>query len=359
MNIRDFDYELPASLIAQAPSERRDESRLMTLDRATGEIAHLRFRDIVELLRPGDMLVLNDTRVIPAKLTGTRPTGGRFDVLLVSRASEGPKTSRDRWVAMVKSRGKLRDGETLAFGSGVEGTIVERHPDGRRTVEFNCADVLPRLKEIGEAPLPPYIKRAADERGLHDSDLSRYQTVYARNDGAIAAPTAGLHFTEELLERIRRGGVQVVFITLHVGIGTFKPVESETVEGHRMDAEHFEVSADVFSALRAAKEEGRRIVAVGTTVCRTIETIARRNAEVFEGRAASENSLSGWTDIFIYPPFEFKLVGGLVTNFHLPRGTPLLLVSAFAGRERILAAYETAKREGYRFYSYGDAMFVM
>jgi S-adenosylmethionine:tRNA ribosyltransferase-isomerase len=347
-----FDYELPEDLIAAVPSERRDESRLMVLGRSGrlsargGAVSHRRFLDLPELLRPGDLLVMNDARVLAARLGARRRTGGAVEVLLVR-----PEGAEGRWLAMLRSSGSLREGEALASeAGGQELTLIERRGAGCWLV--SVADAAQALAG-GHMPLPPYIVRRRRRLGLPEDmpelDAERYQTVYARRDGAVAAPTAGLHFTDALLARIRERGVQVRTLSLLVGPGTFRPVQCEEVEEHRLDAEFYHLPAETAQAVRAALSEGRRVVATGTTTCRVLEHVAR--AGRYEGH-------EGWTDLFIHPPFEFRAVGALITNFHLPRSTLLMLVAAFAGRERVLAAYEEAVRERYRFYSYGDAMFV-
>ncbi len=338
-----FDYDLPEDLIAAVPAARRDESRLMVLDRASGATGHRRFFDLPELLRDGDLLVMNDARVLPARLNARRATGGAVELLLVR-----PEDGEGRWLAMLRSSGSLREGEVLAGEEGAPNVmLVEGRGEGYWLVEV--AGPLAG----GRLPLPPYIVRRRRRLGLPEQmpelDAERYQTVYARRDGAVAAPTAGLHFTDEVLARIRERGVQVRTLSLLVGPGTFRPVKCDEVEEHALDAEFYHLPAETAQAVRAALEEGRRVVATGTTSCRVLEHVART------GRFEEHE---GWTDLFIYPPFEFRAVGALITNFHLPRSTLLMLVAAFAGRERVLAAYEQAVRDGYRFYSYGDAMFI-
>lgn len=324
MRREDFDYALPRELIAQEPAAERDASRLMVLHRDTGAVEHRSFRDIARYLRREDVLVINDTRVIPARLLGRRPTGGRVEALLVE------PLDGTRWRALLDTPRRLKPGDTLEF-SGAKATIVGNDP---WVLDFG-EDIRPRLSEIGVPPLPPYIRRA-----VRRSDFERYQTVYARREGSIAAPTAGLHFTPRVLESLP---CRVVSVTLHVGVGTFKPIRAERIEEHRMDPERYEVSPEAWDAVRSA----RRVVAVGTTCVRTLETVARTG------------KLSGESDLFIYPGFEFRVVGALLTNFHLPRGTPLVLACAFAGRENVLAAYQEAIRERYRFFSYGDAMLIV
>ena len=329
MKLEEFDYVLPREFIAVEPATPRDDSRLLVLPRRGGRREHRRFRDFPGYLRPGDLLVLNDTRVVPARVVGRRRTGGRVDALLVGR-DQG-----NRWHALLDTPRKLQIGESLQFDTKLWGKIVGKETDGRWVLEFE-PDIGPELKRLGKAPLPPYIRREAGPE-----DLERYQTVYAARDGAIAAPTAGLHFTEELLNRIQEAGVLVRRVTLHVGIGTFKPVRCGEVKEHRMEAERYEIPEETMKALR-----GRRVVAVGTTTVRALETWARTG------------SPTGKTNLFIHPPFEFKVVDALVTNFHLPKSTLLMLVSAFVGRDALMEAYGEAIRKRYRFFSYGDAMFI-
>lgn len=323
-----FDYYLPKEFIAQIPLPKRDESRLMVLYRDSGKIIHKRFYEIVEFLGPGDVLVINNTKVIPARIFG-RDTKTR-EVLLIKEVE--PLA----WETFIKPQRGLRIGEELVFDS-VKAKVERRTNDGTYILQFS--DRIP-FNNIGYAPLPPYIKRDYKRTNLHGYDKTRYQTVYAKDPGAIAAPTAGMHFTEELLEKIRSKGVVIAPITLHVGIGTFRPVRSEYVEGHKMHPEWFYIPEETTRAIKNA----RRIIAVGTTTVRTLET-------GIEG--------SGYTNLFIYPPFRFKTVDALITNFHLPKSTLLMLVSAFCGREFIMKAYEEAIRQGYRFYSYGDAMLIL
>lgn len=327
----DFDYHLPAERIAQEAAPR-GESRLLVLDRE-GPGRHSRIRDLPSLLRPGDLLVLNDTRVIPARLYGQRPSGGRMEILLIERRGER------EWDALVKPGRRAQPGTVIGFDGGLSAEVIDKREDGRHLLRFS-EPVEPHLDRLGHIPLPPYIHRADTPE-----DRERYQTVYARHPGSVAAPTAGLHFNEELLREIEAAGVEIARVTLHVGIGTFKPVSAERIEEHRMESERYEIGEETAAALRRA----RRVVAVGTTVVRTLESAAR-DGEVQSG--------SGSTALFITPGYQFRVVDALLTNFHLPRSTLLMLVSAFAGRERVLAAYEEAIRESYRFYSYGDAMLV-
>lgn len=344
MDVSQFNYELPREMIAQTPAGKRDESRLLVLDRATGAVEHRVFRDIIEYLSPGDALVLNDTRVIPARIDAHRETGGKVEVLFVEDRGKG------RWTALMQAKGHLRVREMLLFDGALRAEIVNKDADGLYMLRFGeNDDVLAMLERAGTTPLPMYIVRTRSNHAAHSEDRERYQTVYARDSGSVAAPTAGLHFTEELLKRIEEKGVEIARVTLHVGFGTFAPIRVERVEEHRMHRESFRVQPEEAAKLNRAKREGRRIVAVGTTTTRVLESLALKG-EIAPG--------GGSTDIFIYPGFEFKFVDALITNFHLPQSTLLILVCAFAGREKILAAYEEAKRAGYRFYSYGDAMFI-
>jgi len=341
-----FDYYLPHDRIAQHPSDRREQSRLLRIDRASGAVEHRRFLDLPRLLRPGDLLVLNDTRVLPARLTLRRGTGARIDGLFVRALADG------RWEMLLRGRGRLRPGEALVVdGAAEQGMqLIERGDDGVWTVAADPAvDPAALLDRVGRAPLPPYIRRPHADEALGRADLERYQTVFARQPGAIAAPTAGLHFTPELIEDIRRREIGIAYLTLHVGLGTFKPVTAERVEDHRMHGERFSLSAATAEAVAAARREGRRVVAVGTTAVRVLEHVAREG-----GFRESE----GETALFIHPPFEFRAVDALITNFHLPRSTLLMLVSAFAGRELVLRAYQEAIDAEYRFYSYGDACLI-
>ncbi len=332
-------YELPERLIAQTPLERRDGSRLLALDKTTGEMEHRHFYDLPDYLRPGDCMVLNDSRVIPARLVGARPTGGAAEVLLLRDMGEG------RWECLVRPGKKLRDGAEIIFGDGeLKGRVEEVLPDGNRVVRFAYEGIfLEVLEKLGRVPLPPYIKEQLD-------DPERYQTVYSVHPGSAAAPTAGLHFTPELLDKIRAMGVDVRFVTLHVGLGTFRPVKAENIEDHEMHSEYCTVPMETAEAVNRAKAAGGRVISVGTTSCRTLES--------FTGADGLLRPESGWTDIFIYPGYKFKCVDALVTNFHLPGSTLVMLVSALAGRENILNAYAEAVRREYRFFSFGDAMFI-
>ncbi|GAJ58033.1 S-adenosylmethionine:tRNA ribosyltransferase-isomerase [Geobacillus thermoleovorans B23] len=337
-----FDFHLPEELIAQTPLPDRAASRLMVLDKRTGAIRHETFRNIISYLNPGDCLVLNDTRVMPARLYGEKEeTGGTVEVLLLKQLDG------DRWETLVKPGKRVKPGTKLTFGEGkLEAVCLDTLEHGGRVLEFSYDGLFYEvLAELGEMPLPPYIKEKLD-------DPERYQTVYAREIGSAAAPTAGLHFTEELLDAIREKGVHIVFITLHVGLGTFRPVQVDDVEKHDMHAEFYQMSEETAETLNRVREQGGRIIAVGTTSTRTLETIAGKH----NGRFVAE---SGWTDIFIYPGYEFKGIDGLVTNFHLPKSTLIMLVSALAGRENILHAYQVAVKERYRFFSFGDAMLII
>ncbi len=338
MKASDFDYLLPPDLIAQEPLPDRSASRLLVLDRATGAITHRRFPDIVDLIAPQDILVLNVSRVIPARLHGLRASGGEAEVLLVREEPEGT------WLAMVHPGGKLKPGRKVEFGPDSAVEIVEVQGGGLRRVRFvGALDARATLAKYGEVPLPPYIQRAPTL-----VDRARYQTVYALHDGSVAAPTAGLHFTAELLERVRARGTAVATLDLHVGPGTFKPVEVEDLASHPMHAEVYAVSDEAAAAINERRDAGGHVWAVGTTVVRTLETVADERGRIHSG--------VGETAIFIYPPYRFRAVDRLITNFHLPRSTLLMLVAALGGFEAVIAAYQAAVNEGYRFYSYGDAM---
>lgn len=341
MDVKDFNYELPEELIAQEPLEDRSASRLLIMDKKTGEIRHSVFREVVGELKPGDCLVLNNTRVIPARLFGVKEeTGAAIQVLLLKRRE------KDVWETLVKPGKKARPGAVLSFGEGLlKGTVVGMAEEGNRLIRFSYEGIFEEiLDRLGQMPLPPYITHPLQ-------DKNRYQTVYAEHDGSAAAPTAGLHFTEELLKEIKAKGVEIVNVTLHVGLGTFRPVKEDVVENHHMHSEFFCIEEDAAKAVNRAKKEGRRVICVGTTSCRTLESAA-------DGRGFVR-AMSGWTEIFIYPGYRFKCMDGLITNFHLPQSTLLMLVSALAGKEHVLAAYEEAVRERYRFFSFGDAMLVV
>lgn len=334
----DFDYDLPEGLIASRPAPARDESRLMVLHRSGEGIEHRVFRDVVDYVRPGDALVVNETKVFPARLLGRGPGGGKVELLLLRRV-EG-----EVWEALGRPGRRLRDGAQVRVGDGdLTAEVVEVLPGGRRRVRLRGDDVESVLRRIGRVPLPPYLRREEAPE-----DRERYQTVYARTPGAVAAPTAGLHFTQDLLDRIRDRGVDLVPVLLHVGPGTFRPVTEEDPARHRMEAEYYEIGPDAAARIASARPRGGRVIAVGTTTVRALETAA-----------AGGDASSGWTEIFIHPPYTFRAVDILITNFHLPRSTLLMLVSAFAGREFVLQAYREAIERGYRFYSYGDAMLIL
>ena len=334
----DYYYDLPEELIAQTPAEKRDFSRLMTVDRRTGKTRDLRFYDIVDLLNEGDCLVLNDTKVIPARIFGKNASGREFEVLLLRDRGE------DVWECLLRPARKAKEGEPIYFCEELAGRVVDTIEDGNRLIKFEYSGIFNEiLDRIGAMPLPPYIKSRA-------SDPSRYQTVYAKYDGSAAAPTAGLHFTNELLDTLRAKGVDTAFVTLHVGLGTFRPVKEDDLTKHIMHTEWYDLPQEAAEKINAAKKRGGRVVSVGTTSCRTLETVASRCGEI--------RADSGETDIFIYPGYEFKCVDALITNFHLPESTLIMLVSAFAGREIILNAYKEAVEKKYRFFSFGDAMFL-
>ena len=342
----------PPKLIAQHPAERRDEARLLVLDRRTGSLEHRTFGDLPEYLTPGDVLVINDTKVLPARLIGRKASGGKIEVLLVRELSPpGPDRAAGEWECLVPRAGRLRAGAPLSFADDLQGELLERGANGRWRISLKCQGIFRQvLERIGLPPLPPYIKR--DGKGeAQAEDRDRYQTVYAREEGAIAAPTAGLHFTKALLERIRAKGVQALPLTLHVGVGTFLPVREMEIAGHRLEPESFFLSPETARAIGEARAHGKKVFAVGTTAVRTLESCANDLGEIQPAR--------GETELFITPGHRFRAVEALVTNFHLPRSTLLMLVAAFAGRERILAAYAEAVRENYRFYSYGDAMLIL
>lgn len=336
----DFDFHLPPEQVAQAPSERRDRSRLLVVDRATGELRHRHFADLAEMVPPGDALVLNETRVFPARLLGRRESGAPAEVFLLHPAREDPLL----WTALVRPGAKLKPGRRVRVGPELEVEVVESTPSGERVVRLHTP-LAPdeALERYGRIPLPPYVQREAEA-----GDRERYQTVYARERGSVAAPTAGLHFTPELLARLEARGVRIVRLVLHVGVGTFRPVEAEDPEEHVMHSEWYHVSAEAAAAVNETRAAGAKVWAVGTTSVRTLESAADEAGQVRAGE--------GWTSIFIRPPYRFRVVDRLVTNFHLPRSTLLMLVSAFAGHELTMRAYREAVEQGYRFFSYGDAM---
>lgn len=355
MKISDFDYYLPEELIAQKPADRRECSRLLVVHRDTGKIEHRHFYDIIDYLRAGDCLVLNNSKVLPARLYGVKEkTGAKVEFLLIKRI-EG-----DTWETMVRPGRKLKPGDIVVFSQEplLKATIKDFGTDGTRIVDFEYDGVfMERLEEIGSMPLPPYIERSSDSE-----DRDRYQTVYCREEGSVAAPTAGLHFTEELLKKAEDKGVELVYVTLHVGIGTFRPVKCENIEDHTMHFEEYSISEESAEVINRAKREGRRIISVGTTSTRTVESAAYfdADAQTADGKAGcwQVRSGEGSTGIFIYPGYEFKIIESLITNFHLPKSTLLMLISALYDREKILAVYDEAVKQKYRFFSYGDAMFI-
>jgi len=341
LSTKDFYYELPERLIAQSPIAERDASRLLLLNKVTGETEHRTFKDIVSLLNNGDCIVINDTKVVPARLYGEKKgKGAQIEVLLLKRMSD------NQFETLVKPGRKLKPGDEIVFGDGIlTGKIIKEVEDGNRIIEFTFEGIFEEvLNEIGEMPLPPYIKKK-----LEDKD--RYQTVYAKESGSAAAPTAGLHFTPEILDELSKKGVGIAKVTLHVGLGTFRPVKVDDVTEHKMHSEYYSVSKEQADIINAAKKNGSKIIAVGTTSLRTLESVSDENGFVHYG--------SGDTEIFIYPPYNFKVTDGLITNFHLPESTLIMLVSALCGRENILNAYKEAVKEEYRFFSFGDAMLIM
>ena len=339
MDVKDFYYDLPEELIAQTPIEKRDESRLMVLNRREQTIEHKTFKDIIEYLKPGDVLVRNNTKVIPARLYGKKETGANVEFLLLNNI-EG-----DIWESIVRPGNKLHIGTKVIFGDGLlQAEVLDIMEGGTRKVKFTYDGIFNEiLDKIGLMPLPPYIHEELKQR-------DRYQTVYAKYNGSAAAPTEGLHFTPELFEKLKEKGVEVANVTLHVGIGTFRPVKVETIEEHEMHSEHFYIKQEDVDIINKAKQEGRRVIAVGTTSCRVLETVADENGFV--------KATEGDTQIFIYPGYKFKILDGLITNFHLPESTLLMLVSSLAGRDFIMSAYNEAVKERYRFFSFGDAMFI-
>ncbi len=338
MKTSDFTFCLPEELIAQTPLKERDASRLLTLNRATGETAHRHFYDILDMLNENDCLVLNDSRVMPSRIFGTRSTGATVEFLLLESKGD------DIWECLAKPGRKAVIGDEFDFSGKMKGTVADILPEGSRLVKFSYDGMFFNvLDDIGNMPLPPYIK-------IKLADKERYQTVYSRELGSAAAPTAGLHFTPELLEAIRAKGVRTAFVTLHVGLGTFRPVSAENILEHKMHAEHYYLSAEAANVINAAKAKGGRIICVGTTSCRTVESVMQKEGKITESE--------GWTDIFIYPGYEFKIMDALITNFHLPESTLIMLVSALAGKESVMKAYNEAVKEKYRFFSFGDAMFI-
>ncbi|MDP5272762.1 tRNA preQ1(34) S-adenosylmethionine ribosyltransferase-isomerase QueA [Chengkuizengella axinellae] len=345
MNVNLYHFDLPEHLIAQTPLKNRTKSRLLTLDKNTGHVKHQQFEDFIEYLQPNDTLVLNNTKVIPARLFGTKKhTGAKAEVLLLKNVSD------DRWEALVKPAKRLKKGSMIEFGPSdqplLTAEVVEESEMGQRVLKFTYDGIFPEiLDQLGHMPLPPYIKEQLE-------DKERYQTVFAKEEGSAAAPTAGLHFTESYLKQIRDKGVTITYVTLHVGLGTFRPVSVEDINDHKMHSEYYEMTEECATTLNETVKSGGRVIAVGTTVVRTLETIAN------EQKIGELTACSGWTDIFIYPGYELKLVNALLTNFHLPKSTLLMLISAFAGREKVLNAYEEAIQNEYRFFSFGDAMFI-
>lgn len=340
MNVTDFDFYLPEELIAQHPLLERDSSRLMVLNKKTGEIQHKVFHDIIDYLKKGDTLVLNNTRVLPARLIGEKAeTKGKIEFLLLRRID------KDTWECLAKPGKRAKVGTKFTFGDGIlEAEVVEIGDEGNRIVRFTYEGIFEEiLDRLGEMPLPPYIHEKLEDR-------ERYQTVYSKEEGSAAAPTAGLHFTKDLLEKIKEKGINIVYLTLHVGLGTFRPVKVDKIEEHHMHSEYYHLTKEAADIINATKENGGRVIAVGTTSTRTLETIGDENGMVREA--------SGWTDIFIYPGYKYKVVDNLITNFHLPESTLIMLVSALAGRDHVLNAYKIAVEEKYRFFSFGDAMFI-
>ena len=341
MNVKDFDYVLPEELIAQDPLEDRSGSRLMVLDKKTGEVEHRVFKDILEFLKPGDCLVLNNTKVIPARLFGVKEgTMAKIEILLLKRREN------DIWETLVKPGKKANPGTKIIFGEGLlVGEVLDIVEEGNRLIKFHYEGIFEEiLDQLGQMPLPPYITHELKDR-------NRYQTVYAKYDGSAAAPTAGLHFTEELLEQVKAMGIRIAEVTLHVGLGTFRPVKVENVLEHHMHSEFYMVSKEAADIINSTKANGGRVISVGTTSTRTLESAAAEDGTLKE--------TSGWTEIFIYPGYKFKVIDGLITNFHLPQSTLVMLVSALAGREHVLSAYEKAVEERYRFFSFGDAMMII
>lgn len=340
MKVKDFDFYLPEELIAQHPMEKRDEARLLVLNKKTGEIEDKIFKDILDYLTPNDCLVLNNTRVLPARLIGSKEeTGGKMEFLLLKRKE------KDVWETLVKPGKRAQIGARFIFGNGeLKAEVIGMGEEGSRIVKFYYEGIFEEiLDQLGQMPLPPYIKEKLDDKEM-------YQTVYSKEEGSAAAPTAGLHFTEELLEKIKEKGVKLAFLTLHVGLGTFRPVKVEDIQEHIMHSEYYKMDKETAKIINTTREKGGRVIAVGTTSCRTLETIGD-----IEGKVKEQ---SGWTDIFIYPGYKYKVVDALITNFHLPQSTLLMLVSALAGRDNIMNAYNMAVEKEYRFFSFGDAMFI-
>ena len=340
MKTSDFYYDLPEELIAQTPVEPRDSSRMMVYNRKTKEVLHKHFYDVIDFLNEGDALIVNDSRVLPARIYGTKiPSGANVEFLLLKQVKDKV------WETLVKPGKKARTGDSFTFGDGImTGKVIDVLEDGNRIVEFKCdSNFYETLDKIGQMPLPPYIHEKL-------KDKERYQTVYSHELGSAAAPTAGLHFTDELLEKIKAKGIKIGYVTLHVGLGTFRPVKVDDVTTHKMHSEHYEVPEETAKLIEETKKNGKRVIAVGTTSCRTLESVAKEHGKVVP--------CEGWTDIFIYPGFEFKVLDGLITNFHLPESTLIMLVSAFAGYDEVMSIYKEAVKEKYRFFSFGDSMFI-
>lgn len=341
MNIEEFDYDLPESLIAQTPLKHRDQSRLLVMGRESGKTTHQHFADVIDYFKEGDTLVLNDTRVMPARLFGIKEeTGAKVEMLMLTHLEDND------WEVLLKPAKRIKVGQRLSFGDGkIVAECIEELDQGGRIMRLHYEGILQeRLDELGEMPLPPYIKERLD-------DPDRYQTVYAKESGSAAAPTAGLHFTDELLEAIRAKGIRIAFITLHVGLGTFRPVSVDNIDDHEMHSEYYQISENTAQLLNETRRKGGRIISVGTTTTRTLETVRSQHDQFV--------ATSGWTDIFIYPGYEFKAIDGLITNFHLPKSTLVMLVSAFSTRENVLNAYREAVERQYRFFSFGDAMLII
>ncbi|MGM0640374.1 MAG: tRNA preQ1(34) S-adenosylmethionine ribosyltransferase-isomerase QueA [Thermotogota bacterium] len=332
--ISDYDYHLPDEMIAQTPVEPRDECKLMAIDKKSGELENKIFKDIIDYLNPGDILVVNNTKVIPARIYGQKTTGAKVEILLMEKTEED-----DSWKCLVKPGSKIKKSNEIIFSEKLRGLITHHNDDGSRIIKFVGDNIWDEINRIGETPLPPYITNKID-------DDSKYQTKYAKKDGAVAAPTAGLHFTEELLEKIRNKGIEIEEVTLHVGLGTFRPIDVEDIRDHEIHEEYYEIKKETYDKIKKAKRDGKNIIAVGTTVVRTLESVVRNDI------------LMGKTNIYIYPPYEFKMIDILITNFHLPKSSLLLLVSAFSNKDIIMNAYEKAKENNYRFFSFGDAMIL-
>lgn len=345
MKLSEFDYELPEELIAQFPAQKRDYSKLLVLDKSSGERQHKHFYDIVDFFDENDVLVLNNTRVIPARLFAKKTTGANIEIFLLK------EVKAQHWEVLLRPAKRVKVGDVLVISEDLSVELIEKYEDGKSLVKLLYqGNIFEILDKVGKIPLPPYIERKMTDDDFAKLDHERYQTVYAKNKGSVAAPTAGLHFTEEILEKLKNKGVQVCYVTLNVGLGTFKPVNAENIEDHKMDNEAFEVSEETAKIISEGMSAGKRIVAVGTTSTRTLETVFQKYGEI---KAVKDSS-----EMFIYPGYEFKVVDALITNFHLPKSTLIMLVSALAGKENIFAAYKNAIENKYRFYSYGDCMFI-